>query len=73
MGERIMQNTSDPAFPCGEDGFTGMSRRDWYAGRIIPSIYLTELRMGDILDYELVAQKAFRMADAMIAEADRPT
>ena len=64
-----------PAYP-------GMSLRQWYAGMAMQAIYLSE-QLPMLMDFkgegelegmgwDNAADYAFRMADAMLAEGDKP-
>lgn len=65
-----------PAFPIGETHFAqsdrhGMTLRDWFAGQALPET----MRLGLMLNCSLrdVAEDAYEMADAMLAERARTT
>ena len=63
-----------PAFPvsipgCGDNGWHGMSLRDWFAGQAISQMLsLTQHRNGS-WDAVAVAAACYAIADAMIAES----
>ena len=67
--------TGGPAFPveCNiENGFrddTGMTLRDWFAGQALMGLMASE-RATDDAQYQpdVAADRAYRMADAMLAE-----
>lgn len=74
-----------PAFPV-EGNYTsdvgqiypidyGMSLRDYFAGRAIPSVIrmcvTDQLENGETVE-ELFARKAYQVADAMLAERSKP-
>lgn len=67
-----------PAFPvsvpgCGDNGWHGMSLRDWFAGQVMSHmISLTEDAHGG-WDPVAVAVGCYALADAMIAERAAPT
>lgn len=62
-----------PAFPVslpgvGDNGWHGMSLRDWFAGQIVAAGYS---RGGD--RPEIAAEFAYRVADAMLAQRALPS
>lgn len=66
----MSKNTGGPAFPApfGLSHITtqGMTLRDWFAGQAMQG------NMPDTAtDREIVARKACRMADAMLAEREK--
>ena len=61
----------EPAFPTNFVGArTGMTLRDYFAAKALPSIiedwYRDELYLGDDDNAEFIAILAFKMADAMM-------
>lgn len=77
------RNDGGTAFPVpGYDGpaagggsFTqtpqpGMTLRDWFAGQVLPAVYHPGGRYGPE-GFAQVAEYAYAMADAMLAERDR--
>ena len=80
-------NDGGPAFPCDMQFPTystkseGMSRRDWLAGLVMQGFVshpenLVAIRLSaeqsGISAPAMMAQTAYGMADAMIAESNRP-
>jgi hypothetical protein len=60
-----------PAFPvsvpgCGDNGWHGMSLRDWFAGMVIQGLYAGRVE-GSSLQPKPDAAMAYIVADAMIA------
>lgn len=56
-----------PAFPvsipgCGDNGWSGMSLRDYFAGLAMRAVYGNPAAGGD----EAIASYAYKMADAMM-------
>jgi len=70
-----------PAFPCSSipcgidkhpkdcrcDSIDGMSIRDYFAARSIPGVMAHGLK-ENVFDPEAIAQDAYKVADAMLAE-----
>lgn len=64
------------AFPSDEkagDGshwasHSGMSLRDWFAGQVLPAIWLNNYQQELGLDLSQIASDAYMQADAMLAE-----
>lgn len=72
-------NAGGPAFPCenDEEYFPGMSLRDWFAGQIVSEMLDLMKRSGhngtpDKCRAEL-AEEAYLLADAMLAEREKRT
>lgn len=71
-----------PAFPrdhvMGANGETviypenGMTYRQWLVGRLAPAVLETALPHGAQVDAKIVAHGAVLLADAIIAELERP-
>jgi hypothetical protein len=61
-----MTDNSPPAFPV-QDGFyaAGMSLRDWFAGQALATLQ-------PHWDAKPLAKAAYEVADAMLAERERP-
>lgn len=63
-----------PAFPQGESALTytstGMSLRDYFAAKVLPQVYASSVLAGSPLQ-ESIAQEAYEIADAMLAERER--
>ena len=71
-------DTSKPAFPvsipgCGDNGWHGMSLRDWFAGQALPPCIATVINIeaaGASLKKDApvcAAEMAYQIADAMLA------
>lgn len=65
-------NGSMKAFPkaatAHDPGADGMTLRDWFAGQVVGAI----ITMRTSRDDALVAERAYGIADALIAEALKP-
>lgn len=64
-----------PAFPvsipgCGDNGWHGMSLRDWFAGQALAMTVSTYVNLPD--SAKLLARRCYAVADAMIEERARP-
>lgn len=75
----MSSKANDPAFPtppvyCETEGVQadagqgGMTMREWYAGQALAGLLASRLASSSP-DPELVSAAAFRMADAMLAQA----
>jgi hypothetical protein len=73
----ITANNGGPAFPSHEAGFDdprnrisggGMSLRDYFAAKAMQSLTGTEWR--DAGECKRIAECAYKMADAMLAQRD---
>jgi hypothetical protein len=51
-----------PAFPKAEYSSPGISIRDYFAAKAMPSIYESAINCG----FEVIAELAYEIADAMI-------
>ena len=63
-----------PAFPerhGPEHCVSGMTLRDYIATAAIASLIMACDKFGDVTDNKTAAQKAYQIADAMIAERER--
>ena len=66
-------NNGGPAFPCASDypngceSQSGMSLRDWFAGMALQGLLAGRANIKFSAD----AQKAYEIADAMIAEREK--
>jgi hypothetical protein len=61
------------AYPSAsiDDTYGGMTLRQWYAGQVLPVVLATAVHTGTgngQIDPSIIAQGAFLIADAMIAE-----
>lgn len=68
-------NELEPAFPThGIEGAfpprEGMHLRDWFAGRFLPGFAIA-FNKGELLAEEC-ASKAYELADAMLAQRQKP-
>ena len=60
----------DPAFPFPDQGFKGMSLRDYFAGQAIAGAALDpDGKRLDVTSY-LCAYNAYKVADLMLAQRD---
>lgn len=53
-----------------DDGAAGMSLRDYFAGRVLPAVYREHVEGGGT-EQASIAQEAYELADAMLAERGR--
>ena len=67
------------AFPSAAiaDEFGGMTLRDWFAGQALPSVVAAtsagqHMLSGTGTVHDMIAQDAYRLADAMLAERAKP-
>ncbi|SLK04001.1 hypothetical protein [Novosphingobium mathurense] len=71
---RVPENP--PAFPHelpSGGSVSGMSLRDWFAGQALGGMLASEGdQSGYYHDAAFSAQRAYSLADAMLAERDRP-
>lgn len=58
-------NTGGPAFPTGT-AFQGMTLRDYFAAKAMQAQVGNPLKLGDDEAHRLIAERAYRMADAML-------
>ena len=70
-----MNNTGGPAFPHEYkygDGTAqrcdGMTLRDYFAAKAMQNQISNPLKLGDDEAHRLIAERSFRMADAMLKE-----
>jgi hypothetical protein len=66
-------NTGGPAFPTTvytNDDFKGMTLRDYFAGKAMQAQVGNPLKLGDDESHRLIAERAYRMADAMLKARD---
>lgn len=69
-----MTDNSPPAFPAANIGGwsqSGMSLRDWFAGQALAGFAASDAAIGKWHD-GTVAKCAYEVADAMLAERERP-
>jgi hypothetical protein len=58
---------NEPAFPIGrEDGYRGLTKREWYAGMAMQLFDWTDPE----IEFDLLVEDCFRIATAMCEEAD---
>jgi hypothetical protein len=64
-----------PAFPCTHPDFAtfGMTLRDYFAAKALPAVYTEYVRRAAAFGWDgdwqdAIAQDAYKMADAMLAE-----
>lgn len=74
----MSKDTTGPAFPCDRlilDGQAysgaGLTRREWFAGLAMQGQINNPLRLGDDEAHRLIAERSYRIADAMIAEGKK--
>jgi len=76
----MSKSTGGPAFPVSTiDGFTedGMTLRDWFAGQALNGMLAHSTRYKPRAGakggwHDAISEEAFGIADAMIAERDKP-
>jgi hypothetical protein len=64
------QGDGGPAFPCDVDlhqGFRGATLRDYFAAKIAAGEFAAEVEGVNEKYFTLVAERAYKMADAMLA------
>ncbi len=71
-----MDNTGGPAFPTlADNGHAmnqdGMTLRDYFAAKIVQAQVGNPLRLGDDEAHRLMAERAYRVADAMLKERSK--
>jgi hypothetical protein len=78
-----MTDTGGPAFPFVFDDtatrsrqiYTGMTLRDWFAGKAMTTMFypaiMESIRTDKDLDCDQVAAFAYTMADALLAERSK--
>lgn len=74
-----MTDTGGPAFPFIFDDtpskqrhvYTGMTLRDYFAAKIVQAQVGNPLRLGDDEAHRLIAERAYRVADAMLKERSK--
>lgn len=67
-----------PAFPvnipgCGDNGWSGMTLRDWFAGQALAGILAGPCSKPGVPMHEWMEspREAYRLADLMLAERNR--
>lgn len=87
MDQETVNKQGGPAFPisipgCGDNGWQGMTLRDWFAGQIAPTLnprafsdyqltaWFGKHRTG-ITDAEMIAAASYEIADAMLARRSK--
>lgn len=71
-----MTDTGGPAFPTlADNGHAmnqdGMTLRDYFAAKIVQAQVGNPLRLGDDEAHRLIAERAYRVADAMLKERSK--
>ena len=71
-----MKLTGGPAFPTlADNGHAmnqdGMTLRDYFAAKIVQAQVGNPLRLGDDEAHRLIAERAYRVADAMLKERSK--
>ena len=74
------KNNGGPAFPRDERhlGHNGMSLRDWFAGQALGAVATISIQPGmkaadgGPIESRHIAQAAYNIADAMLAERSKP-
>lgn len=54
-----------------EDHAANMTLRDWFAGKVMQAQVGNPLRLGDDEAHRLIAERAYRVADAMLKERSK--
>ena len=69
-----MVNTGGPAFPTPAHNLNndGMTLRDYFAAKAMQAQIGNPLRLGDDEGHRLIAERAYRMADAMLNQRRKP-
>jgi hypothetical protein len=67
-----MKKTGGPAFPLfAATGYTGMTLRDYFAAKAMQGQVNNPLKLGDDEAHRLIAERAYRMADAMLKASEQ--
>lgn len=71
-----MKLTGGPAFPTlADNGHAmnqdGMTLRDYFAAKIVQAQVGNPMRLGDDEAHRLMAERAYRVADAMLKERSK--
>jgi len=72
----MSENSNLPAFPVeltNDDNIhvEGLSKREWFAGMAMQGLMANE-QNAPVTDYEYAAKACIKMADALLAELDKP-
>ena len=69
-----MVNTGGPAFPTPAHNLAndGMTLRDYFAAKAMQAQIGNPLKLGDDEGHRLIAERAYRMADAMLRHREKP-
>lgn len=75
MDDVDIRQAGGPAFPVslpgiGDNGWQGMTLRDWFAGQALPQVLAMDTRGSDLTPFDL-ARVAYEVADAMLAEREK--
>jgi hypothetical protein len=65
----LVNQSSDPLATRQPVRYTGMTLRDWFAGKALMSMLNTPTTIGEG-DFARAAELSYRFADAMLAERD---
>lgn len=68
----MSQAGGEPAFPIPQTIYKGMTLRDWFAGMALNGIWSHQDLAELIGDDAAIAQTAYRMADAMLTQREKP-
>jgi hypothetical protein len=72
MESSMSKNTGEPAFPLfAATGYTGMALRDYFAAKAMQGQVNNPLKLGDDEAHRLIAERAYRVADAMLKEREK--
>jgi hypothetical protein len=67
-----LRRLSSPSHDYIAESIDGMSLRDYFAAKALPSAYEWAAAQNEIDHWQLAASEAYSMADAMIAERSKP-
>ena len=70
----MSNNTGGPAFPTPAHNLAndGMTLRDYFAAKAMHAQIGNPLKLGDDEGRRLIAERAYRMADAMLKHREKP-
>ena len=71
----MSNNTGGPAFPLAfewtDPSLNGMTLRDYFAAKAMQAQIGNPLKLGDDEAHRLIAERSYRMADAMLKQREK--